>query len=68
MERAAGTVTEFDDHRGIGTVTTESGQALLFHCTAIADGTRTIEEGTAVEVEVAPGLPGRWEAVLVTPT
>ena len=62
-----GTVTEFDDHRGIGTVTTEAGEALLFHCTAVADGTRTIAEGTAVVVEVAPGLPGRWEAVLVTP-
>ena len=63
-----GTVTDFDDHRGIGTVTTEAGQALLFHCTAVADGTRTIAEGTPVVVEVAPGLPGRWEAVVVTPT
>ncbi len=67
MERAAGTVTHFDDRRGIGAVTTEAGQVLAFHCTAVADGTRTIAEGTAVVVDVAPGLPGRWEATVVTP-
>ena len=67
MERASGTVTTFDDRRGIGEVTTEAGQVLAFHCTAVAGGSRTIAEGTAVVVEVAPGLPGRWEAVLVTP-
>lgn len=67
MERAAGTVTEFDDRRGIGTVTTDGGRVVAFHCTAVADGSRTIAEGTAVVVEIAAGLPGAWEAAVVTP-
>ena len=67
MEQARGIVSEFDEPRGIGTVTTDDGRTLLFHCTAIADGTRTIAEGTVVVVDVAPGLPGRWEAASVTP-
>ena len=66
MDEVAATVTAFDDPRGIGTVTTDGGQALLFHCTALTDGTRTIEVGAAVAVTVEPGLPGTWEAVRVT--
>lgn len=57
-----GTVTDFDDPRGLGTVTAEDGAAYAFHCTAIADGTRTIDVGTAVEFDVVPGRMGRWEA------
>ena len=56
-----GTVTEFDDPRGLGTVNAEDGTAYPFHCTAIADGSRTIEVGTAVTFEVVPGRMGRWE-------
>lgn len=65
MELASGTVTAFDDPRGIGTVTTDDGRELLFHCAAIADGSRSIAEGTPVLVEVVAGLPGRWEAATV---
>lgn len=61
-----GSVTDFDDPRGIGVVTTADGQELAFHCTAVADGSRTIAVGTEVEVEIGPGLLGRWEAVVVT--
>jgi CspA family cold shock protein len=57
-----GTVTDFDPHRGLGAVTAADGAVFGFHCTQIADGTREIEVGTAVEFEVAPGTPGRWEA------
>ncbi len=57
-----GTVTEFDDPRGLGTVTAEDGTAYPFHCTAIADGSRTIAVGTAVDFEVVAGRLGRWEA------
>jgi cold shock CspA family protein len=57
-----GTVTEFDDPRGLGVVTADDGTRFPFHCTAIADGTRTIEVGTVVEFEVVPGRMGRWEA------
>ena len=58
-----GVVAEFDDHRGYGTVrAADDGRELFFHCTAIADGTRTIEVGAEVEFEVVPGRLGRWEA------
>jgi len=36
-----------------------------FHCTAIANGTRRIAPGTAVEFDVVAGLPGRWEAAAI---
>jgi cold shock CspA family protein len=55
-------VTQFDDERGLGTVTGEDGRALPFHCTAILDGSRFVEVGTAVLFEVAPGHLGRVEA------
>jgi cold shock CspA family protein len=63
-----GTVTEFDDHRGYGTVRAEDdGTELFFHCTAIADGTRTIGVGVEVEYDVVPGRLGRWEAAALRP-
>jgi cold shock CspA family protein len=57
-----GTVAEFDDAAGIGEVEAQDGTRYFFHCTQIADGTRTIAVGTAVEFDVAPGHQGRWEA------
>ena len=57
-----GTVIEFDDDKGFGTVRADDGQALFFHCTAIADGSRTIAPGTAVEFDVVPGHLGHYEA------
>jgi cold shock CspA family protein len=63
-----GTVTAFDDPRGLGEVTADDGTVLAFHCTAIADGSRTIEVGTAVRFQVRPGLRGRWEAAAVEPS
>lgn len=57
-----GTVTTFDDFRGLGTVADDSGTELPFHCTAIADGSRTIAVGTAVRFDVVAGRLGRWEA------
>ncbi len=57
-----GAVTEFDEQRGLGVVTADDGTPYPFHCTAIADGTRTIAVGTAVSFDVVPGLQGRWEA------
>jgi cold shock CspA family protein len=58
-----GTVTEFDDHAGLGEVTTSDGVVHPFHCTAIADGTRTIATGVEVTFAVVSGRSGRWEAV-----
>ncbi len=57
-----GAVTAFDEARGLGTVVGDDGRAWSFHCTRIADGTRTIDAGTPVIFTVAPGGPGRWEA------
>ena len=56
-----GVVVEFDEERGLGTVEAD-GRTYPFHCTQIADGTRTIEVGSAVTFEVRPGGLGRWEA------
>ncbi len=67
MEQVRATVTSFDDPRGIGSVTTDDGRVLPFHCTAVADGSRTVAEGTVVIVDVGPGLPGHWEAVSLRP-
>jgi hypothetical protein len=49
-------------------VTGDDGRVRPFHCTAIADGTRTIPVGVAVSYTVVPGRSGRWEAVQVTRT
>jgi cold shock CspA family protein len=57
-----GVVATFDEHRGIGTVTADDGRSLLFHCTAIADGSRTIAVGARVGFEVVAGHHGRYEA------
>ena len=64
---ATGTVTEFDDPKGWGTVTAANGDEHPFHCSAIADGTRFIEVGTPVTFAVRAGNLGRWEAAAVTP-
>ena len=61
-----GAVTEFDEAVGIGTVTADDGTPYFFHCTQIADGTRTIAVGTPVWFEVVAGHGGRWEAAAVT--
>ncbi len=57
-----GVVVAFDEHAGYGTVRSDDGRELFFHCTAIADGSRTIDEGAAVRFDVVPGHHGRWEA------
>lgn len=62
-----GTVTAFDAHRGLGTVAGRDGREWPFHCTAIADGSRMIEVGTAVAFSTSPGHLGREEARPVTP-
>ena len=62
-----GTVTAFDDHVGLGTVTAADGTEYLFHCVEIADGSRTIAVGTAVDFELLPKL-GRYEASRIAPT
>ena len=63
-----GRVIEFDDAAGIGVVRDDGGgDEHFFHCTQIADGTRTITAGTEVTYEVRPGHRGRWEATAIRP-
>ena len=63
----AGTVVAFDAHRGLGELEDGDGRRYPFHCTQIADGSRDIPVGAKVDFTVAPGLPGRWEAVAIRP-
>ncbi len=62
-----GVVTDYDDPAGIGTVTADEGDEHFFHCTAIADGSRTIAAGTRVRFGVVPGCLGQWEATSLRP-
>ncbi len=61
-----GVVTAFDGHVGRGVVRA-GGADYGFHCVQIADGTRTIAVGTAVEFDLVPGPLGRWEAGAIRP-
>ena len=56
-----GTVTEFDDARGLGSVTADDGATFAFHCIEILDGTRTIETGRRVAFEPLARF-GRFQA------
>ena len=62
-----GTVTIFDKGVGLGEITTEDGCTVPFHCVVIADGSRDIPVGVAVEFDLLPKL-GRYEATNVTTT
>ena len=59
-----GTVTAFDEPRGLGTIESDRRE-YPFHCTAILDGTRTIDVGAAVTFVVRPAGMGRWEATSI---
>ena len=60
-----GRVAEYDDHKGFGYIETAAGELLFFHCTAIADGTRTIPAGVDVEYEPVLDPRGKPEAAAV---
>lgn len=57
-----GTVTAFDEDRGLGTVTAEDGTSFGFHCTALTDGSRRVAVGTPVTFVVEPAHLGQMEA------
>jgi cold shock CspA family protein len=59
-----GTVTAFDDPAGIGEITGTDGRIYLFHCTQLADGSRTTTVGTPVAFDLWPRL-GRLEAAAI---
>ncbi|MEM9563238.1 MAG: hypothetical protein AAGA93_11495 [Actinomycetota bacterium] len=64
---ARGVVESFDADIGLGVVVADDGQRWPFHCTVIADGSRTIDAGTAVTFVRGWAGPGSWEAVDVRP-
>ncbi|MDE0803384.1 MAG: cold shock domain-containing protein [Acidimicrobiales bacterium] len=57
-----GSVSEFDEFRGLGTIAGDDGVSYRFHCTGIADGSRTIDVGADVGFAVIAGRLGHWEA------
>jgi CspA family cold shock protein len=65
-EPLTGTVDEFDEARGLGTLRGDDGRSYPFHCIEIADGSRTIEVGATVEFELLRKL-GRVEAARIRP-
>jgi CspA family cold shock protein len=62
-----GTVTAFDDPAGIGEITADDGRVYPFHCTQLADGTRTTTVGTRVAFRAWPRL-GALEAADIRAT
>lgn len=62
-----GRVTAFDERRGLGTIAGADGREYPFHCTQIADGSRTIARETLVTFETTPGHLGRIEATAIAP-
>jgi hypothetical protein len=62
----SGRVVEFDDHRGRGEIEA-AGLRFPFHCTAIADGSRTIAPDAVVQFRLVVGPLGALEAAAITP-
>lgn len=50
-ESEIGIVAEFDAHRGLGIITSSTGENIPFHCVEIEGGSRTIDQGTPVSFE-----------------
>lgn len=62
---ALGTVASFDAVSGLGVIAGQDGRTFPFHCTAISDGSRTIDAGVGVTFSVAAGHRGRLEATRI---
>ena len=61
-----GIVVDFDERRGLGTIEADDA-SYPFHCTALLDGSRTVDTGAAVSFEVRAAGMGRWEATHIAP-
>lgn len=62
-DRVSGTVEQFDVEAGLGVIALDGDESVGFHCTAIADGTRTIDVGVRVGCSRRLGHLGGVEAV-----
>jgi cold shock protein len=59
VSRTTGTVKWFNDAKGFGFITTEGGEDVFVHFTAIqGNGFRSLQEGAQVEFEVVNGPKG----------
>lgn len=61
-----GSVSSYEAERGLGLIAGPDGSEHLFHCTAIADGSRQIEVGEQVAFLLVAAHGGRYEASQVT--
>ncbi len=59
MSKTTGTVKWFNDAKGFGFITTEGGEDVFVHFTAIqGNGFRSLKDGSQVEFEVVNGPTG----------
>lgn len=66
-DQVSGTVKWFNDSKGFGFISQESGQDVFVHYSAInADGHKTLKEGQKVTMKVTEGAKG-LQAENVTP-
>ena len=57
--RTQGTVKWFNDAKGFGFITTENGEDVFVHFSAIqGNGFRSLQEGAQVELDVTQGPKG----------
>lgn len=61
-----GTVSSFDEEVGLGEIAGDDGATYGFHCIEIADGSRSIDVGTAVRFALLAKF-GRSEAAAIRP-
>lgn len=65
--RTSGNVKWFNDAKGFGFITTENGDDVFVHFSAIqGGGFRSLAEGAAVELDVVQGPKGLQAANVVT--
>lgn len=57
-----GRVVAFDAARGLGEIEEPDGFRRRFHCTQVADGSRSVPVGAAVRYVLVPASLGAWEA------
>ena len=60
-----GRIIAFDEPRGIGEVQADDGVTYRFHCTQIADGSRSIPVGAVVTFETFEHPVGGTEATAI---